>query len=94
MSAVASTSGLPCERKTWENQKEASRRSLKCSVGWSTGHGKGAGLLQPGEGNLFSISKCLPVITEKTDPSPTQRLTREGDRATVISCNKGKFEQV
>lgn len=46
------------------------------------------------EGNLFSISKCLPVITEKTDPSPTQRLTREGDRATVISCNKGKFEQV
>lgn len=49
LSDVASTSGLPSERKTWENWKEASRRPLKCSVGWSTGHGKGAVLLQPGK---------------------------------------------
>lgn len=46
------------------------------------------------EGNLLSISKYLLVIAEKTDPSPTQRLTREGDTATVISCNKGSFEQI
>lgn len=46
------------------------------------------------EGNLFSISKYLLVITEKTDPSPTQTLTKEWDRATVVSCNKGNFEQI
>lgn len=46
------------------------------------------------EGNLLSISKYLLVITEKIDPNPTQRLTREVDRATAISCNKGNVEQI